>query len=153
MDIATTWDPELAAGDWGVSAGQLTGDAGLRTAVVLSLMTDATAHADDALEVPGDRRGWWGDLQMPGDAPGDRFGSRLWLLRRAKRSEQTRRRAEIMCREALAWLVTDGVASGIEVAAGWQGESGDQLAIAITIQRPGLPAAQYDVLWRTEGSR
>lgn len=153
-DIATGWDPEAAGGDWSMADGDLTTDPGLRTAVILSIMTDATAHADDELPVDGDRRGWWGDITLAGERPGDRFGSRLWLLARAKATEETRRRAQLMCREALAWMIEDRIAASVDVLTEWQGDRGDQLAIAITVNRPKPGAsARFDLLWTAEGAR
>lgn len=153
-DIATGWDPEAAGGDWSMVDGDLAADPGLRTAVILSIMTDATAHSDDELPSDGDRRGWWGDLALAGEPPGDRIGSRLWLLARAKATEETRRRAQLMCREALAWIIEDRIAASIDVLTAWQGDRGDQLAIAITINRPkpGV-SARFDLLWTAEGAR
>lgn len=154
MDIQTQWNPVAGYGDWSVSAGDLTSEAGLRTAVLLSLHTDATAHDDDELLADGDRRGWWGDLALDGEQEGDRFGSRLWLLAREKHTEKTRRRAVLMAREALAWMREDQVAQAIEVDARWQGELLDQLVLGIVIIRPPpLPALRLDVLWQAEGAR
>jgi phage gp46-like protein len=152
-DFQTSYDPLAMMGDWSVTAGDLTTDAGLRTAVILSLLSDATANADDDL-YDGDRRGWWGDLALDGDRAGDRFGSRLWLLARAKVSEATRRRAVLMCRDALAWLIEDGIAVSVDIAAEWQGDDRQQLAIGIGVNRPPpLPASRYDILWIAEGAR
>lgn len=53
------------------------------------------------------RRGWAGDAL---DRRGERTGSRLWLLARAKDTEQTRRLAEGYAAEAIAWLARRGLA-------------------------------------------
>jgi phage gp46-like protein len=60
-----------------------------------------------------DRRGWWADA-FPAIA-GDRFGSRLWLLRRSKQLQESLIVAREYAEEALAWLVEDGAASKVEV--------------------------------------
>lgn len=57
--------------------------------------------------------------RCPLDIAGDRIGSRLWLLKREKQLPETLRRAEDYAREALAWLVTDGLAASVTVAAEW----------------------------------
>ncbi|MDO9235954.1 MAG: phage GP46 family protein [Aquabacterium sp.] len=87
-------------------------------AVLVSLFTWRRANADDAL--PGDlRMGWWGD-SFPA-VPGDRIGSRLWLLSRAKLTPETVAQAKEYAEEALRWLVDDGVAARVEVQAERQG--------------------------------
>ena len=99
-------------------------------AVVISLFTWRRARPDD--ELPGsDRFGWWGDNYAA--APGDRIGSRLWLLSREKLTARTVERAREYAQEALAWLVEDGVASRVEVEAERQGI--DTLALACRIYR------------------
>lgn len=89
-------------------------DDGLETAVILSLFTDARAFADDVLPLgQTDRRGWWADSLAP--KAGDRFGSRLWLLRASKQLQESLNEAKQYSEEALAWLVEDGVARQVEV--------------------------------------
>jgi phage gp46-like protein len=83
-------------------------------AVVISLFTWRRSNPDDVL--PGDQRmGWWGDSFPPSD--NDRIGSRLWLLSRAKVTEETRLGAIEYAQEALQWLVDDGIARRITVEA------------------------------------
>lgn len=121
--IALEWGPSPTP-DLAVTAtGQIARDDGLRTAVLLSLFLDARAGAEDPLpdaspQGAADRRGWVGDA-LASDST-DRFGSRLWLLSREKQTEGVRARAEIYAREALAWLVTDGLATALDVTATWR---------------------------------
>ncbi|MFC3674653.1 phage GP46 family protein [Ferrovibrio xuzhouensis] len=82
----------------------------LREAVLISLFTWRQADPSDPLP-DGDRRGWWGD-SFPA-VPGDRIGSRLWLLVREKIVPSTLVRARQYTEEALAWLVTDGLARSV----------------------------------------
>lgn len=155
-DIALAWNPLLARADIAVAKGDLVPDAGLRTAVLISLFTDALARADD--EIPDgtdDRRGWWGDTPVEG-AAADPVGSRLWLLVRAKRTEETRRRAETYARDALAWMLADGVAEAVGVSAAWAGDRGDQLRLVVTIERrvAGRTARdEFSVQWNAEAAR
>lgn len=87
-------------------------------AVIVSLFTWRRARPDDVL--PADsREGWWGD-SFPA-VPNDRIGSRLWLLLREKMTDQTVIRAREYAREALAWLIEDGVAARVDVEAERQG--------------------------------
>jgi len=86
----------------------------LPRAVIISLFTWGRARPDDQL--PGDERmGWWGDSYAP--VQGDRIGSRLWLLARAKITQHTPKHAKEYAQEALAWLIDDGVASEVVVQA------------------------------------
>lgn len=144
-DLTTHWDAGLLSGDWVVDGGGLATGDDLATAVILSLFTDRRARDDDRLPdgAGGDRRGWWAD----GDAPEGSLGSRLWLLCREKRSEETRRRAVEYAREALAWLVEDGVAAAVTVDAQWDGL--DRLSLLVTVMRPqgGRQVLRYGWAW------
>lgn len=115
-DIAITWDQFLS--DVGLDGPDLATDRGLRTAVIVSLFSDARANADDPL--PGandDRRGWWGDAWP--EIEGDRIGSRLWLLSREKQTTAALARVREYALEALQWLIDDGIARAIDVQAEW----------------------------------
>ena len=102
----------------------------LLRAVVMSLFTWRRAQADDVLPVPGgSRMGWWGDSFAP--APNDRIGSRLWLLARAKLTDAAAQLAQDYAREALQWLIDDGIAARIEVQAERQGHG--TLALACSL--------------------
>jgi phage gp46-like protein len=103
----------------------------LSRAVVNSLFTWARARPDDRLPEGCQRMGWWGDTT----ASGDRFGSRLWLLRRETLTDQTLERAREYAAEALSWLVEDGIATRTEVEAHRTGMSG--LGLRVTIFRHG----------------
>lgn len=139
-DIALSWDPSEGVADCVLIDNDIASDRGLATAIMLSLSLDRRAEPDD---VPPsgddrDRRGWWADEFL--DVPGDRYGSRLWLLSRAKRTRDTAQRAEEYVREALAWMIEDRVASSIDV----QVEMTEQaLLISITPQRPGRDATTF----------
>lgn len=143
-DIALIWDSDAWRADIAVVNGDLTTDDGLRTAVIMSLFTNAPALADDVLPAPGDRGGWWGDALA--ETPGDIIGSRLWLLSREKQLGSVLNRARDYAREALQWLLAGKIAASVDVAAtnprdGW-------LALSITISRPTGPGRQvYDFLW------
>ena len=152
-DLALAWNAEAFAADLVLAAGELGRDDGLRTAILLSLFSDARAPAGATLpEQGGDRRGWWGDAfaatEIRNEA--DALGSTLWLLGRAKAVpgavEQARQAAET----ALGWLVRDGVASAVRVEAESQGtvSSGLRLALGVVLERPQGPGRQrFDFTW------
>lgn len=96
------------------TVGLVDGD-DLATAVILSLFTDRRAEPDD--DVDGDQRGWWGDAVPVGDDRAVPLGSRLWLLAREKQLTSVLRLAESYCIEALQWLVDDGRAAVVDIAA------------------------------------
>lgn len=98
----------------------------LARAVVISLFTWRRALDSDAVD-DADLQGWWGD-SFPSTAD-DRIGSRLWLLRRRALTEQSRLDAIAYAREALQWLVDDGILAGVEIEAERQGR--ERLALRI----------------------
>ncbi|MBR0681904.1 hypothetical protein GXW74_15525 [Roseomonas eburnea] len=128
-DLALRFDVAKRRFDLAIAGADLALDTTPATAMVVSLGSDRFARADDLLPsqpsaVPEDpgapaelnpRRGWVGDAL---DSQGRRIGSRLWLLERAKESEETRRRAEAMATEALDWLATTR-GYLVEVSAEW----------------------------------
>ena len=85
---------------------------GLDTAILVSLFTDARVREDELPPGHTWRRGWWGD--GVDDEP-DITGSKLWLLRREKATQQVLVRARGYIREALAWMIRDGVAVSLNV--------------------------------------
>jgi phage gp46-like protein len=153
--MALGWDMARQSGDALLSAsGGLADDAGLGTAVLLSLFLDRRADADDALPDPAAaaaigpvpaRRGWLGDALAPraGEVPVDRIGSRLWLLSRAKQTTETLRLAEDYAREALAWLLDDGLVTEVTVTAEWVARGLLGLAVQITLAGAGTTTLSY----------
>lgn len=115
-DFALTWKSAAQAADLSVTENDLSTDAGLEGAIMLSLFTDRRADEGDVLpDGQQDRRGWWGD-SLP-VAVGDKFGSRLWLLDRSKRLPVVLDRARAYALEALQWLLDDRVAESVTVRA------------------------------------
>lgn len=142
--IALNWNDETMSGDLSVGDGGILSDDTLKTNVALSLFTDARARADDELPTAdGDRRGWVGDALAT--VEDDHYGSRLWLLRRAKQTEETRRRAEEYAREALAWLISENVANDVTATAVWRAPGWLGLAVAITLRKGGIERFEYSI--------
>lgn len=143
--IAIAWDNQTGRGDWAREpSGHLALGDDLETAVWMSLFTDRRATDDDVLtDGTDDRRGCWTDTYT--EKP---IGSRLWLLDRAKRLPETLRLAEGYAREALAWLVEDGVAARVDVTAEWAGPT--FMAIRpVIIHRDGRRAdLRFDWAWQ-----
>jgi phage gp46-like protein len=146
-DIAIVWNSDRLGADWTLlPGGDLETAPPLVTAVYVSLFTDARARDDDRLaEGDTDRRGWWGNLLD--DQP---IGSRLWLLRRAKHLPETLRLARDYIREALSWLLADGIAASLDIAAEWQGAS--RIAATIVIHRAQGGRETVTASWAWQGA-
>ena len=117
----------------------------LEQAVLISLLTDRRAEADDAIpDGTTDRRGWWADALAE---DGDRIGSRLWLLDRGKATRETATLAREYAEEALAWMVSDGVAAEVLVTAelGPDGEVG--LEVVVIRDDGRTVALRFRSLW------
>ncbi len=147
-DIRVIWDPDALLGDWLLTGSVLDTSREIVTAVAISLFTNRTALADDPLPSGTDRRGWWGDHEARDIHGGTPIGSRLWLLSREKQTEQTRVRAEDYCREALAWMVADKLATRIDVACAWFAHQ--RLGAEIDIIRGPAKsiAVRFEKLWQ-----
>ena len=155
-DIKIRWDIGLMAGDLSVVDEDLESESGLETAVIISLFTDRRARDDDELPDPNnsDKRGWWGDLVA--EVADDQIGSRLWLLERAKTTENVLVKAKEYAEESLSWMIEDGVAKEIVVEAERQGiEGNDRLALLIKIfqsNEAGEIALKFNTKWEAQVS-
>ena len=152
-DLALAWDADRFAGDLLLANGALATDDGMRTAILISLFTDARAADDAELPEAGDdRRGWWGDALADGSGidagtarDANRIGSLLWLLARSKITDRVLQQAHQACYDALSWLLRDGVAAALRVIVEAQGHT---LAIGIELDRPSGPGRQrFDFTW------
>lgn len=134
-DLALVYDAARRRCDLVYDGRDFVLDSTPATPMLVALLADRRARPDDKLPDPeGDRfaprsliarRGWCGDALDPQQR---RTGSRLWLLRQAKRTEQTRRRAEDMAAEALAEVESArGIAIELEVV--WAAAPPGTLAI------------------------
>lgn len=154
-DIKILWNEDLNEGDIKFNAGDLVREAGLRTAVMMSLFTNRRAEVDDVLpdSLSNDRRGWWGD-QINLDYQDDKIGSRLWLLERSKTTEQTLADAKFYMEEALQWMIDDEVAQAVDVIVERQNRQDGTATLAgqITIKESddGVTAFKFDDLWQYE---
>ena len=113
-------------------------------AVLISLFSWRRANADDDVQ-DGDRQGWWADTY---NTDGDLTGSRLWELLRQKVTTQTLRQAEEFGREALQWLIDDGVAQSVDVLV----EAGDpsgRVDMQVTVTKPDRSAVniRFQDVW------
>lgn len=124
FDLALSFDPVTRRVDLMLGEdGDLVLDLTPATPMLISMGSDRRARPDDVLPTgltelnkPSslvERRGWAGDAL---DAGGQRIGSRLWLLDRAKESELTRLMGEEWSKEAMAWAEEEtGTAADVKV--------------------------------------
>ncbi|WP_413676439.1 phage GP46 family protein [Pantoea dispersa] len=114
----------------------------LTRAVVISLFTWRKAGKDD---VPEEKNGWWGDT-FP-TVQNDRIGSRLYLLKRSKLTNQTPLKARAYITEALQWLTDDGVAARVDVTALRPGINTLSASTVIQKQDGTILTLSFDDLW------
>ena len=134
--IALAWSDDAGSADLVRSTGNLGTDAGLETAVLMSLFTDR----DEEQAASADRGGWWGDAFAA--VRGDRLGSRLHQLARAPVSQRARLAVEYS-KEALQWLVDDGVAKTVVAEA----ELPRADALLLTISIAAADAPRWQRVW------
>lgn len=149
-DITVSWNPLTSQGDWTLGSGDLTTGNDLATAVLVSLFTDRLATVD--FQPPGhdiDRRGWWADAYTS-----DPIGSNLWQLERGIKTSETMNTAISYARQALQWLIDDGVASLVDVIGNWQGDGSLALALQVTITEPSgnISRFKFANMWVDSGS-
>lgn len=145
--LALAWSNDTAtAGLVLTDTGLATGDA-LTAAVLCSLFTDRRAVPDDRLE-GDDPRGWWGDSYAS-----QQIGSRLWLLRRSRRTTETLRRARDAILEALDWLTADGVVQGLDVLTEWTRPGLLGARITLTQRDGARRALTYQWAWSSDAVR
>lgn len=147
-DITTIWNSLTGKGDWQILNGSLESGSELATAVLISLFTDRRAQPSDVIpDGTKDPRGWWGDVGADGNI--DEWGSRLWLLDRSiAPTTEVLNSAKTYCKEALDWMVTDGIAASIDIVTQWN--ANNFLAIQVTInQGTGTNPLimQFQLLW------
>lgn len=151
-DLGLFWNAASGAADMAVRENDIATDDGLEPAVYLSLFLDRRADDGDALpEGETNRRGWWADA-LP-VLEGDKVGSKLWLLARAKETPDVLQRAEQYAQEALAWLVEDKVASAVEASAEFAADG--VMLLTVAIRRPTGEATryQYNYTWAAQAAR
>ncbi|HWX48118.1 MAG TPA: phage GP46 family protein [Roseomonas sp.] len=146
-DIAVRWDARNGRGDWVLRDGDVLAGDDLATAVLVSLFTDRRA-AEDFVPTDGtdDLRGWWGDTYAD-----DQIGSRIWQYERAKKSDGAALLLSVQqaARESLDWLLVDGVASSVDVQAGWLNPT--TIALGIQITQPDGSRSGLQFAWAWDG--
>ncbi len=131
----------VGGGDLELSQGDLVRETGLRTAILVSLFSDARAPEDLALLPDGsnDPRGWWAEDS------GDPFGSLLWLEDRGKVTDESAEKMRSAAENGLAWLVSEGLASAVRVRSVLTRGETPRVELAIEIDRSD--AVRWSGIW------
>ncbi len=148
-----TWNAKSLSADLSIVANDIETDEGLETAILISLFTDRRAEPSDILPTGSiDRRGWWADEFN--ESPGDRIGSRLWLLERSKAEQSVVDRAQEYGREALQWLLNDKVVESLLTVAAFTVKR-DGIVLTINAKEPDKDPATYRFgsVWTAEKAR
>ncbi len=147
LDFALRYDPMTRTCDFATAGGDIALDATPATPMLIALGCDRRARPDDVLPddsrpaadtltVLGRRRGWVGDAL---DRLGRRIGCRLWLLARAKQTEETRLRAIAYAEEGLGrWSEEHAIPVAVE--AQWLGRN--LLGLRVTAGRTMIELRQ-----------
>ena len=114
---------------------------GLMTAIQVSLFSNKLATS---LEIPDNykRNGFLGTLLEEGNHE----GSGLYLLDARRMSDQLLADAENYTRDALAWLIDDGIADSIEVATAKKDER--SIFIYIYLYKNADRVGDYITIWQ-----
>ena len=110
-DIAIEYKSQIKEYDISILHGDLKECDDLDSAVIISLFTWARAAAGEVDE-NAPRFGWFGD-KIDADST-DSTGSKLYLLKRKKITNQTIMDAREYIEQALQWMIEDGVATEIK---------------------------------------
>ena len=132
-------DIKLYSNDIKIQNGILDLDNGLQTAIYISLFTDRRIGEDD--EIPdrsNDRRGYWGDALEE-----EPLGSFLWTLDREKITNSVLNKIDTYSKDALNWLIEDGIASEINTIVERDSKNIEQINIEIQIIKPDEKSESY----------
>ncbi len=144
-DIRTVWNVGKGRGDWQMSGADLLSGYDLATSILISLFSDRMARPDDVIpDDSGNPRGWWGDLDQTVS-----IGSRLWLLERAKQTSETLQRANDYVKEALQWLIDDGVVASFGIVTEWTRPG--LLGVKITAFKQDGTKSTFEYNWAWDG--
>lgn len=131
-DIALFFNKTFKEYDPSIRNGDLALGEDLESAVIISLFTWGRCQADET-EENASRYGWWGDKIETDSVDG--MGSKLYLLKRQKITEETIQKAREYIEQALKWLLSDDVAEEVTVSVERSAVSNDRIDAVIVIRR------------------
>lgn len=146
-DLAIIWNPQTGYGDLNLVGAQLQSGQDLETAILVSIFTDRVAMTDDAIiDGTNDPRGWWGDTGRAYPV-----GSRLWLLERAKQTQETAQLAKDYLLEALQWLIDDGAVGRFDITTQWIAAQPGTLGAWLIAYKPDGTTLNLQYAWTWNG--
>jgi len=90
-----------------IENGDLIKEDGFETAILISLFSDA--YVKEPGKLFREKRGWWAEKLFNKEN-----GSKWWILERSNITRQTLRLMEQYGKDALQWMIDDGIAVKIE---------------------------------------
>lgn len=120
---------------------------GLDTALTMSIYGEKRANVSE-VSIPQLQRGWWGNLF--GDILNYQYGSKLWLLYQARRTQDTLNRAIAYAEDCVSWLIDDDFADRIVVNGDFT-KNGIELLITLYNSQSIVGSFSYE-LWQKTGT-
>lgn len=139
---------ENGAFDIVIEDGDFANCDGFDTNLWVSLFSDARADISQVI-VPENRRGWLGNTVS--EIPERQLGSYLWLAEQRRLNQDTVNEITDYIRKCINWMITDGIATGIEVNGSIVPREGIAVSIIIT-SKDGVTSNHYIELWRYTGN-
>lgn len=136
-ELNDLYDLELLGGDLALVDN-------FNTALQMVVYCERRADPSEVRQ-PQLRRGWWGNELA--QVAGFQIGSKLWLLKQARRTQDTLNKAVTYAQEGLQWLVDDGYLDKVEVEGFFSGVSGIRLEIRL-LRPDNITETRYFDLWQ-----
>lgn len=143
IDLELTQD-ENGLFDISVENNQLKSTDNFKTAIYVSLFTDARADSSQVFD-PSRRRGWIGNIATP--IEGKDLGSLIWLTEQERLTTGILNKVIDFANKALDWMIVQNIAKSIEVTGEIIPQKGIRLNIIIT-SVSGVTESSYVDLWR-----
>ncbi len=126
--------------------GDVVTEDSLDAAIIVSVLTDRRADSSE-VKPAHLRRGWIGNEETPGFE----IGSKLWLYEQARVTRSVLNGVSDAAKDALQWLVEDGVA--ISVREPVVGVTQTGLDLTVTVEKPNSEAqSEFFALWKNTGA-
>lgn len=134
-DIRLTYDVYEQYVDFILADRDVERDAGLETAMMITLLTDKQADIEDELpDESGYRGGWFGDaIPVVADY---KIGTKLWLLQRAKTISEIPARAKEYLKDGFQWMVDDGIVQAVNIIVERRRDLKTTLSFALSFVKP-----------------
>lgn len=142
-DVALEISPTLGIFDIIIQGSDFKQSIDLKTAIAISVFSDGRSLNDDSIP---NAKGWSGDsLNYDGE---QLTGSRIWLLRNGKLTNQTLTDLEEYAKVATKWIINKKIADKIDFEASFLDKSEGRVALRVVLTQPkGNVAQEYVYVW------